>query len=163
MASLSFSSSSSLAGTKLFVTGRPVHVRRAPQVAVAGTIGPGKKWESYELNQNKNVVKRPMHVKTGDMVVVIAGEDKGKTGKVSKVNRKTGELYMEGVNVTTRHLKSVAKGEPGKIENKESPIHHSNVMHWSETQKVRSRIGYQVNTDGKKVRVLRKTGELLPN
>ena len=47
--------------------------------------GPGKKWESYDLNKNGKPVQIPMHVKTGDTVVVIAGRDKGKVGEVSKV------------------------------------------------------------------------------
>ena len=47
--------------------------------------GPGKKWESYELNKNGNPVRIPMHVKKGDTVVVITGRDKGKVGEVSQV------------------------------------------------------------------------------
>ena len=47
--------------------------------------GPGKKWESYDLNKNGKPVRIPMHVKTGDTVVVITGKDKGKVGEVSKV------------------------------------------------------------------------------
>ena len=54
--------------------------------------GPGKKWESYDLNKNGKPVRIPMHVKTGDTVVVIAGKDKGKVGEVSKVRARVCRL-----------------------------------------------------------------------
>ena len=54
--------------------------------------GPGKKWESYDLNKNGKPVRIPMHVKTGDTVVVIAGKDKGKVGEVSKVRARVCKL-----------------------------------------------------------------------
>ena len=54
--------------------------------------GPGKKWESYDLNKNGKPVRIPMHVKTGDTVVVIAGKDKGKVGEVSKVSARVCKL-----------------------------------------------------------------------
>ena len=52
----------------------------------AGLFGPGKKWESYELNHNQKVVRVPIHVKKGDTVQVITGRDKGKVGEVQKVS-----------------------------------------------------------------------------
>ena len=54
--------------------------------------GPGKKWESYDLNKNGKPVRIPMHVKTGDTVVVIAGKDKGQVGEVSKVRARVCKL-----------------------------------------------------------------------
>jgi len=158
---LSFSAS--LAGARLSAQQGPSRARVAPVAARAGAIGPGKKWESYETNKNGKVVRKPMHVRTGDLVVVIAGNDKGTTGKVERVNTKTGQLFLEGVNMKTKHQKSTTKDEPGKKVEMEAPIHHSNVMHWSEAEKVRSRVKMQINSDGKKVRVLKKTGEVLPN
>ena len=102
-----------------------------------------------------------VHVKAGDTVKVIAGADKGKVGKITKVNRKTGQVVMEGVNVRTRHVKPMGE-EEGQIVKAEFPIHHSNVQHYSEAQGVVSRIGHKMEGD-KKVRYLKKTGEVLAN
>lgn len=133
--------------------------RKAPQPP-QGVIGPGKKWESYELNKNGKPVRLPLHVKTGDTVVVIAGDDNGKVGTVDKVFTKTRQILIEGVNVSTRHIAPKTQDEPGERIKKEAPIAASNVMHWSEAQQVRSRIGKKV-VDGKKVRYLKKTGEII--
>lgn len=102
-----------------------------------------------------------MHVKSGDLVKVIAGSDKGKIGKVLKVNRKTGQVVMEGVNVRTKHIKPNGMDvEEGRIEKMEFPVHHSNVQHFSESAQAVSRVGYKME-GGKKVRYLKKTGEVL--
>jgi len=103
-----------------------------------------------------------MHVKTGDTVVVITGKDKGKVGEVSKVLTKQGKIVVEGVNVKAKTVQpKPGTEEKGQIVQTETPVHHSNVMHWSKEQKVRSRIRQQVSEGGKKVRVLVKTGEVL--
>lgn len=93
---------------------------------------------------------------------VVSGSDKGKVGKVTTVITKTGHVVVEGVNIKFKHVKPRAQGETGQILQRESPIHHSNVMLYSESQKVRSRVGYRTKADGSKVRVLVKTGEELP-
>lgn len=93
---------------------------------------------------------------------VVTGSDKGKVGKVTTVITKTGQVVVEGVNIKYKHVKPRAQGETGQILQRESPIHHSNVMLYSESQKVRSRVGYRTKPDGSKVRVLVKTGEELP-
>lgn len=62
----------------------------------------------------------------------------------------------------TRNIAPRTKDEQGQQKKQESPIHHSNVMHYSTDKKVRSRVGYKVTDDGKKVRYLVKTGEVLP-
>ena len=133
----------------------------APTVAF-GIFGPQRKWRHIETNKNGNWVRRPMHVKTGDTVVVIAGDEKGKTGKISKVLRKYNMVMIDGVNMSTRHMAPTTAGEQGERVEKESPFHASNVMHWSEKEKVRSRIGHKM-VEGKKVRFLKKTGEVLSN
>ena len=69
-----------------------------------------------------------MRVKREDTVVVIAGKDKGKTGKVVKVFPKTNKVIVEGVNVVTKHQKPSAINPQGGIVNKEAAIHVSNVM-----------------------------------
>ena len=93
---------------------------------------------------------------------VVTGSDKGKIGKVTTVISKTGHVVVDGVNIKFKHVKPRAQGETGQILQRESPIHHSNVMLYSESQKVRSRVGYRTKPDGTKVRVLVKTGEELP-
>ena len=102
-----------------------------------------------------------MHVKSGDTIQVIAGKDKGKVGKISKVNTKTGQVLIEGVNIKTKHVKPTqGEEEAGQIIKKEFPVHHSNVQHYSESANVVSRIGHKVE-NGKKVRYLKKTGEVI--
>lgn len=113
------------------------------------------------MTTNKKAVRVKMHVKTGDTVQVIAGGDKGKVGKITKVNRKTGQVTVEGVNIRTKHVKPQNEEEGGKILKSEFPVHHSNVQHYSESSGVRSRISYRINEEGKKVRVMVKTGEVI--
>ncbi|MCP4094461.1 MAG: 50S ribosomal protein L24 [Planctomycetes bacterium] len=73
-----------------------------------------------------------MHIKQGDEVQILAGNDKGKRGKVMKVIDKTDRVLVEGVNIRVKHLqKTQANPEGGKVE-KEFPIAASNVLIWSE-------------------------------
>ena len=155
--------------------------------------GPGKKWEHYDLTKNGKPVRLPMHVQRGDMVQVISGAQKGKTGKITSVSfcvnhaaygfhdahaqavlptvqvlTKSGQIVVDGINlkvkiilllhvpakpgvsvvdpclcVQTKHNKPRAEGETGQITQNEAPIHHSNVMLYSEGQKVRSKVGHR--------------------
>jgi large subunit ribosomal protein L24 len=102
-----------------------------------------------------------MHVKSGDTVQVIAGRDKGKVGEVVKVIPKASQVVVKGANFRTRHMKPRQDGESGQIITEEAPIHSSNVMLYSEKEKVASRVGYTFTEDGRKVRVLKKTGEIV--
>jgi len=102
-----------------------------------------------------------MHVKKGDTVQVIAGKDKGKVGEILRVFPKLSKVIVKGVNFRTRHIKPRQEGETGQIETTEAPIHSSNVMLYSTKQKVASRICYTFNEEGRKVRMLKKTGETL--
>ena len=68
-----------------------------------------------------------LHVKTGMEVKILAGKDRGKTGKVTQVFPKLNRVVVEGVNVTKRHLRSRKGGEPGRIVEFSMPIHASNV------------------------------------
>jgi large subunit ribosomal protein L24 len=102
-----------------------------------------------------------MHVKTGDTVQVISGKDKGKVGEVVKALPQDSKVLIKGVNIKTKHVKPQAEGESGKIVTQEYPIHSSNVMLYSTKQNVASRVCYTFNQDGKKVRMLKKTGEIL--
>ncbi|MEL6158012.1 MAG: 50S ribosomal protein L24 [Cyanobacteria bacterium J06554_11] len=113
--------------------------------------------------KNKNTGRKKMHVRTGDTVQVITGKDKGKVGEVVATNAKTSQVIVQGVNMRTKHVKPQQEGESGQILTKEFPIHSSNVMLYSTKQKVASRVAYTINDDGRKVRMLKKTGEVLEN
>mmetsp|Transcript_38294 Transcript_38294/g.46184 ORF Transcript_38294/g.46184 Transcript_38294/m.46184 type:complete len:139 (+) Transcript_38294:3-419(+) len=122
-----------------------------------------KRWVKPELTKNGNPVRHKMHVKTGDKVVVISGKDKGTITTVTKIFTKKSQILCEDVNLSTRFFKAKSEEEMGYTEQRESPIHSSNVMHWSDKEQVRSRIKKVVKDNGKKVRVLVKTGEELAN
>lgn len=102
-----------------------------------------------------------MHVKRGDTVQVISGHDKGKVGEVLRTIPKTSKVIVKGVNIRTKHVKPRQEGESGQIATFEAPIHSSNVMLYSQKEKVASRICYTFTEDGRKVRMLKKTGEIL--
>ena len=97
-------------------------------------------------------------VKKGDTVKVIAGKDKEKEGKVLSVDAKNNKVVVEGVNMVTKHSKPSAANQQGGIIEKEAPIDLSNVMYSAKGQAVR--VGFSVQ-DGKKVRVNKKTGEVI--
>ena len=102
-----------------------------------------------------------MHVKKGDNVQVISGRDKGKVGEILQVLPKSSKVVVKGVNIRTKHVKPQQEGESGQITTFEAPIHSSNVMLYSEKEKVASRVCYTFTDDGKKVRMLKKTGEII--
>ncbi len=95
-------------------------------------------------------------IKTGDTVVVIAGKDKGKDGKVLAV--KDGKVLVEGVGMVTKHAKPSAQNQQGGIVNKESFIDASNVMYLQKGKP--TRVGFKMDGD-KKVRVAKATGEVI--
>lgn len=106
-------------------------------------------------------VRQKMHVKKGDTVQIISGRDKGKVGEILQVIPKKSQVVVKGVNIRTKHVKPQQEGESGQIVTQEAPIHSSNVMLYSEKQKVASRISYTFTEDGRKVRILKKTGEII--
>jgi large subunit ribosomal protein L24 len=101
-----------------------------------------------------------MKIKKGDMVKVIAGKDKGKTGKVLRTYPKDNKVVVEGVNVQTKHAKAT-RNTPAEIKHIEGPIDASNVMYYDTKAKKASRVGYKVKEDGTKVRVSKKTGNVI--
>jgi large subunit ribosomal protein L24 len=106
-------------------------------------------------------VRHKMHVKKGDTVQIIAGKDRGKVGEILTVLPKKSQVIVKGVNIRTKHVKPQQEGESGQIVTQEAPIHSSNVMLYSEKQKVASRVAYTFTEDGRKVRMLKKTGEII--
>lgn len=101
-----------------------------------------------------------MFVKKGDKVKVITGKDKGKEGVVLTAMPKKDKVIVEGVNMIKKHQKPSAAAPQGGIIEKEAPIHVSNVMLIDPSTGEATRIGYKM-VDGKKVRVSKKTGEVL--
>ena len=91
-----------------------------------------------------------MKIKRGDNVLVIAGKDKGKDGKVLAVNVKDNTVIVENINMVTKHSKPTAANQNGGIATKEAPISVSNVMLIMDMKPVR--VGYKIE-DGKKYRV----------
>ncbi len=102
-----------------------------------------------------------MHVKKGDTVVVISGKDKGKKGKVLQAFPKKERVIVEGVNMSTKHQKPNQQMQQGGIIHREAPIHVSNVMIFDKKANKGVRVGYKVLGNGEKVRVSKKTGEVL--
>jgi large subunit ribosomal protein L24 len=113
------------------------------------------------MTKTSTPVRHKMHVRKGDTVQIIAGKEKGKVGEVLRTIPKTSKVVVKGVNVKTKHVKPQQEGESGQVINIEGPIHSSNVMLYSTKQKVASRICYTYNADGRKVRMLKKTGEII--
>lgn len=100
-----------------------------------------------------------MHkIKRDDLVKIIAGKDKDKTGKVITVNTKTGTVLVEGCNMVTKHSKPSAGNQNGGIINQEASIDISNVMLVVDGKA--TKVGFEIK-DGKKVRVAKKTGKVI--
>ncbi len=97
-----------------------------------------------------------MKLKLGDQVVVIAGKDKGKTGKITKILRKLDKVVVEKVNMRTKHIKKTAQRAGEKIQF-EAPIHASNVMFIDPKTSKRTRLGYRKLENGKKERITKKS------
>lgn len=95
-------------------------------------------------------------IKKGDIVMVVAGKDRGKTGKVLVVNVRDGRLTIEKLNMVKRHTKPNAKNKQGGILEREGSISISNVMAYCESIKKPSRIRMKTLDDGKRVRVYQK-------
>jgi len=98
-----------------------------------------------------------MKIKTGDMVEIISGDDKGKQGKVLNFNLKTSRVLVEGVNFIKRHSKPSQQNQQGGIVEREASLHVSTVM--LVVSGKRTKVGFRYLDDGKKVRYSKKTNE----
>jgi len=99
-------------------------------------------------------------IKKGDKVVVLSGRDKGRTGEVLKMMPKEDKAVVRGVNLVRRHQKQTPQQEGGIIT-KEAPIHVSNLALADPKDGKPTRVGFKVQEDGKKVRVAKRSGELI--
>lgn len=110
--------------------------------------------KAQKENSNK------LHVKTGDTVKVIAGDDRGKTGRIVSVKTTVKKVIVEGVNLVTKHNKPSAKSPNGGITKQEAPIAASNVMLLDASGKA-IRTGRKADENGKLQRYSKKTGDII--
>jgi large subunit ribosomal protein L24 len=103
-----------------------------------------------------------MKIAKNDIVVVIAGDDKGKTGKVLKVFPKESRVIVEKVNFVKRHTRPTRTRIQGGVLEKEAPIHVSDVMLLCPKCDVGVRVGHKELSDGSRVRVCTRCGEMIP-
>ncbi len=105
------------------------------------------------------MTQKKMKIKKGDSVIVIAGKDKGKKGSVLSVIRENDRVLVSGVNLVKKHQKA-DRGNAAGIITKEASLHISNVALVDPKEGKATRVGYK-ETDGKKVRVARRSGEII--
>jgi len=103
---------------------------------------------------------RKFKIKKGDKVVAITGKDKGKTGEVLRVLRKEDRVLVQGLNMVKRHQRPT-QVSPGGIVEKEASVHISNVSLIDPKSSEPTRVGYKVIEGGRKVRVARRSGEMI--
>lgn len=101
-----------------------------------------------------------LKVKTGDTVLVIAGDNKGEKGTILKVNKEKNTAIVQGINMVSKHTKPSAKNPQGGIEKKEAPIHISNLSLIDPKTGTATKVGYE-QRDGKKVRFSKKSKQEL--
>ena len=100
-------------------------------------------------------------IKKGDYVVVLSGNDKGRKGEVLSVSPEENRVVVKGVRLVKRHVKPSQADPDGGIKTFEAPIHVSNVAHLDPKDNVATRVGFKTLKDGKKVRVSKKSGEVI--
>ena len=101
------------------------------------------------------------HIKKGDQVMVIAGNDKGKVGEVMRVYSAASKVLVQGVNRVYRHLRPSRQHPQGGRIQKEMPIDISNVLPVDPKTGQATRVGFRANSDGSKERFAKKSGESL--
>jgi large subunit ribosomal protein L24 len=99
-------------------------------------------------------------VKKGDEVIVLAGKDKGKKGKIIKMVTAESRVVVSGINIMKKHTKPSRTGAGGIVES-EAPLHVSNVALIDAKSGKATRVGYKINEDGTKVRVSRRSKEVI--
>ncbi|OFX67621.1 MAG: 50S ribosomal protein L24 [Bacteroidetes bacterium GWE2_29_8] len=110
--------------------------------------------------ENQKNKKIKLHIKKGDIVKVVAGDDKGQQGRILAVYINKQRALVEGVNLISKHSKPTTENPKGGIIKKEAPIHISNLMVVDSSGKP-TRIGRKLDVKGKLVRYSKKTGEEL--
>ncbi len=100
-------------------------------------------------------------IKKGDDVIVLAGREKGRRGKVLRVLPRESRVLVQGVNMVRRHTRPSQANPQGGIVEKEAPLHISNVAHVDPGDGKPTRVGYRFLEDGKKVRFAKRSGEVI--
>lgn len=100
-----------------------------------------------------------LHIKKDDTVKVLAGDDKGREGRVLSIDAKKNRAIVEGVNMVSKSTKPNAKNPQGGIVKMEAPIHISNLQVVEPKTKKATRVGFKFNDNGEKIRYSKKTGE----
>ncbi len=102
-----------------------------------------------------------LHVKKDDTVLILSGEDRGKTGKVIEVSPKEGKVIVEGRNMVKKHVKPKKMGDPGGIVDAEGAIYACKVQVVCPACKKPARVGHKLLADGTKQRICKRCGEAL--
>ncbi len=102
-----------------------------------------------------------MRLKKNDTVKILAGKDKGVTGKIIKVDPEKERVYVQGANMVSKAMKKRNQQDQGGIVKIEAPIHVSNVALVINKSGETSKVGYKIDASGKKVRYAKKTGEVV--
>jgi large subunit ribosomal protein L24 len=106
---------------------------------------------------------KKLHIRKGDTVIVISGEDKGKSGKVLSVDKESNKAIVEGINIVTKHNKPTATVPNGGIVKKEAALYISKLMIADPKTGKATRIGRKLDANGKMVRYSKKSGEVIKN
>jgi len=109
--------------------------------------------------ERKNNKQPKLKIRKGDLVQVIAGDSKGKQGKVLDVILATNRIVVEGANLVSKHTKPNAANPNGGIVKKEAALHVSNLMVVDAKSGKPTRVGKQKNANGKSIRIAKKSGE----
>lgn len=104
-------------------------------------------------------MRKKLHIKKGDTVKVLSGDNKGREGKVLEIITDKDKAVVEGVNLVSKHTKPNAKHPQGGIIKKEAPIHFSNLMLVDPATGKPTKVGRKINSEGKLVRYSKKSGE----
>jgi large subunit ribosomal protein L24 len=107
------------------------------------------------------MISSKMRLKKDDKVKVVTGKDKGKIGKVIRIDRDHGRVLVENINIIKRHSRPSAQNRQGGIIEREAFVHISNVMLMCSKCMEPVRVGAKVLEDGKKVRVCKRCSEIL--
>jgi large subunit ribosomal protein L24 len=111
------------------------------------------------LNLKSKISNNDMHIRKNDSVMVVAGKERGKTGKVLRVIPERAVAFIERVNLVKRHTRGRGPQQPGGILEKEASIHLSNIMVMCDKCNAPVRVGRRVLEGGEKVRVCRRCGD----
>ena len=106
------------------------------------------------------MAKAKLHVKKDDTVIILAGKDKGKKGRILAAFPAEGRVLVEGVNIVKRHTRPSAANQQGGIIEKEAPVHVSNVAIVDPKSGEPTRVGKKILADGTKIRYAKKSGEI---